>query len=288
MTYATLAQVKAELKAVTSASSVSEDAYLLAVLNIVTARIRSVVQVDFEPTFRTAYYNTFPEHINTLHNTIEIPDYLLRPTSITLHDEVLVWDDDVRGWPRGKTPYRRLRLTSTTKSWYPNSRLYKDAIEGLVVTGWFGMSRDYPNAWLDSADSVQNNPLSAASTTVTVADADGADGLGRTPRFSAGNLIRIEDECCEVLAANTTTNVLTVKRGARGTTAVAHALGKPITVWQPEPEIQRIAARHAGQLYARRGAYQSAEIGDLGTIQYPADLSLEILATLDLYANGGY
>lgn len=288
MTYATLAQVKAELKAVTSASSTTEDAYLLAALNMVTARIKRLTRIDYEPTYATRVYNTFPDQISTLTNTLDLPDYLLLPTSITLHGIALAWGTDVKGWPGTKTPYRALRLTSSTKTWYPPSRLYADAIEGLSITGWFGASYNYPAAWLASGDTVQDNPLSSSATTITVTDADGADGLGRTPRFSPGNLIRVEDECCAVLAVNTGTNVLTVQRGARGTTAAAHVQGIAISTWQPELDVQRITARHAGQLYARRGAYQSAEIGDLGTIQYPADLTLEILATLNAYANGVY
>jgi hypothetical protein len=59
-----------------------------------------------------------------------------------------------------------------------------------------------------------------------------------SPRFSAGMLIKIGSEWLEVTAAtNSTTDTLTVKRGARGSTAAVHARYAPITVFSPARNI---------------------------------------------------
>jgi len=51
-------------------------------------------------------------------------------------------------------------------------------------------------------------------------------------------------------------------------------------VWNIEPEIRRIAARQVALQYARKGAFQTAEITDLGIITYPGDLASEVRAVL--------
>src|SRR3972149_4378910 len=52
----------------------------------------------------------------------------------------------------------------------------------------------WATVWGSSTDSVQDNPLAAGATLVTVSDADGLDQLGFSPRFQAGQLLRCESE----------------------------------------------------------------------------------------------
>lgn len=80
------------------------------------------------------------------------------------------------------------------------------------VAGTWGYHEDWDNAFLGSLDTVQDNPLSAAATSLTVSNADGADADGFEPRFQVGQLLQIESEWLYVAAVNATTSVLTVAR----------------------------------------------------------------------------
>src|SRR5262245_18391586 len=79
-------------------------------------------------------------------------------------------------------------------------------VQAVTVTGIWGWHDRWTTAWRDSSDSVQNNPLSSGSTTITVADADGVDSAGEAPRFQVGHLLKIESEYLRVIAVNTGTN----------------------------------------------------------------------------------
>jgi len=82
----------------------------------------------------------------------------------------------------------------------------------------------------DSGDTVQDSPLAATATTVTVNDVDGVDVFGRLPRFAVGDHVQIGGEIMRVQAVDTATNILTVERGVKGTSAAAHAQNTSIRV----------------------------------------------------------
>src|SRR5690606_35601661 len=138
---------------------------------------------------------------------------VLELTSVSLGNTSLTINTDVEAWPDTTAPIRTLRLTSLERSWYRDAAANCDGTP-LTVTlgGIFGIHRDYTNAW-SSVDTLAAAIISTTSTTFTVADVDGADEYGLTPRVSPGHLVRIDDEIMEVTATNTTTNVVTVRRG---------------------------------------------------------------------------
>jgi hypothetical protein len=80
-------------------------------------------------------------------------------------------------------------------------------------------------------------------------DADGTDVAGITPRFQVGQIVQIESEYLSILAVNTATNVLTVQRGQHGTTAVTHAQGSAISIYQPPRAVENLCLRVAAWLY---------------------------------------
>jgi hypothetical protein len=129
-----------------------------------------------------------------------------------------------------------------------------DPVDALQVEGTWGYHPDWANAWADSGDSVQDNPLSSDSTALTVSDADAPLDTGYGQRFAVGQLLRIEDEYLHVVAINTTTDVLTVTRGANGTTAASHPQNTQIDVYQPPADVRQVCLRVAGWLYKQRDA----------------------------------
>lgn len=277
--YASLAQVKAELKA----DLTTNDAITQNYARIVSARIDLIMgQEDyFAPYIDTRYYEVDPRNVNSRKGILWLNDNLLAATAITAGTTALTLGSNVEYYPRAKTPYPALRLTDCcSNTWYSYACGADpcDLLE-VTITGTFGYRTRYPtDGWL-AADTL-NGAINASVTTITVTDVDGADYYGITPRISAGNLLQIDSEWLEVTATNTTNNTATVRRAANGSTAAAHNNGATVSVWYPETVITRITARQAAALYARRGAFEGAVMTEVGIVTYPADLLSELVGVL--------
>ena len=96
--------------------------------------------------------------------------------------------------------------------------------------------------------------MSATETTITVSDVD----AGTTPRFQVGQLLRIEDEYLHLIAIDTESNFLTVKRGVRGTTATTHANSTAIDIYQMPSDVAQVALRWALWLYREPDSFSVA------------------------------
>lgn len=109
-------------------------------------------------------------------------------------------------------------------------------VPSIFITGLWGYHDDYPtSAWVDTLDSVENNPsIDADDTSITVNDADGEDSIGLT-RFSIGNLIRIDNEL--LVVTNVVGNTLTVLRGQRGSRATSHLKDTIIERWHTDDKL---------------------------------------------------
>jgi hypothetical protein len=154
----------------------------------------------------------------------------------------------------------------------------------VVVTGTWGYHHDYAHAWIEV------NTLSAAIpdasvTGITVGGVFGGDPRLIGERYSYGSLIRVDDEMMQVLEVNTSTNELTVIRGANGSTAISHADGATVELFEGEDPIRRVTARQAALLYARRGAFEVQQVDGFGITTYPQDLLMELRGTLGSYQN---
>lgn len=122
-------------------------------------------------------------------------------------------------------------------------------LKAVTVSGVWGWHDRWSEAWRGSNDTVRDDPLTAAATSLTTADAGGADSQHEAPRFQVGQLIKIEEEYLWVLAVDTESSVLTVQRGANGTEPAAHAQDTPISSYQPPADITALALRRAAWLY---------------------------------------
>lgn len=116
----------------------------------------------------------------------------------------------------------------------------------VKVTGLWGYHPTPEYAFRDSADALVSG-IAADATALTVSNAGGADAFGDTPRFAAGDLLRVENELLRVTAI--AGNTLTVRRAENGTTAAAHAAGKPIGVYIPGFTVETLGLRLASWLY---------------------------------------
>ena len=110
--------------------------------------------------------------------------------------------------------------------------------EGLIsVDGLWGYAENtggwrYPDDfWINTQFSLTAT-LSDNSTVISIPSlGTQQDVLGEKP-FVAGRLLKIEDEFIEIITDSIDTNTITVRRGARGTTAVEHLSGTLIERWR--------------------------------------------------------
>lgn len=270
--YTTLALVKNELKAEGTVDDAKVRRYIREVSRRIDLTIGTPRRPYFAPYIEQRQYPIETSRTNSREGTFDTRDHILAVTSvlrqttnITAQVALYQWENEVS---------TMLRLTNCSYNWY--SSCVENEPYKIYVTGTWGWHEDYAHAF-DSVDTVKDAlGINASVTSITVADADGADGDGYIPRFSPGNLLKIESEFLDVTAVSTTTNILTVKRGVNGSTAAVHAKNTAIAVYRVDDRIQRIATRQAALLYARRGAFQVETLDGVGVITYPQDLLNEL------------
>lgn len=280
--YATLAQAKGELKA----TGTVDDAKLLENIRQASVRIDRLFHSRrpyFAPWNEARIFPVDGYHVNSYDNTFYFGENLLALTALSIGSDTITVPTIANVWPTSPSPYKTLRLTSSGGAWYDYCES-GDCTAPLTttITGVWGFHRDYSNAWQD-VDSITAD-ITAGATSFIVNDADGADAWGVTPRLSAGNVVKLDSEYMEVTATNTTTNVVSVKRAIHGTTAAAHTTGARVYVWDTEEAVRRAVERQAAYMYARRGAYESSNITDVGQINFPADLLAELRGVVAGYA----
>lgn len=295
----TLDKVKTEL--IASNATTGQNSQLLGYIADVSRRIKHMTW-DFEPTYATERFTAAGVTVNSNLGLLSLNDLYGKPKlllasstdvpSIAVSGTALTYGTSILAEPQGITPIRTLRLSDANGAlwnnlWYPWTMPFGQFLDTILVTGFWGYRTNYEaEGFLSSGDSIQNvGGINDSATSITVSDADGADYYFQTPRFSPGNLIRIESELLTVWAVDTTANTLTVRRGQNGTTAASHAQNTAISVWFPEDDIVRAATRWACLLYARRGAFEKMTMTGVGVVSYPADCPDEVWSTLQGYNN---
>ena len=152
----------------------------------------------------------------------------------------------------------------------------------IQVSGYWGYHSRYQDAFEDSLDSVQNNPLTANVTTLSIIDAGGVAGDGSERRFQTGQMLRIEDEFIYVAGVNYLTNILTVKRGYNGTTKVQHEQGTVIEIFRPMANINFACIRLAAWRYRQKDAdaFDKAAILGSGVQIVPSAMPADVKSLL--------
>jgi hypothetical protein len=235
-TLATLEQLQAHL----GLTAGVDEARLLHALTAATIQIERYAGRRFLPHLEQRTQDVDPRQPDTL----LLDDDLLRLDSVTDGDGSAIDISDVLTIPDDDRPIYMLKLRDGRA--FVWETLPNDAVTVGGLWGW----HDHPSrAWRSSGDSVQDNPLSAAGTTINVTDADGADVDGQLPRFQVGQLLRIDEEMLAVLAVDATNNTLTVQRAANGSAAATHPQNTAIEVYKPPVDLNMLALRWAAWLY---------------------------------------
>lgn len=284
--YTTLATVISELKGSEVYKGAGTDQQILRYIRTVNGRIKDF-GYNFEPQYQIKKITPSGANIDSQEATLALDAPLLECFSITVGGTAYAYGSTIVPDPDdGQSPVNILRIaapiTGPLHSWLPTCLNVEQRFGSVVITGLWGMRRDYSSqGFFDSSNTCP--ALTASQASFAVQDIGAEDPYGRTPMFSPGNLIRVDNELMDVVKAEAgdSEDTLTVFRGACNTPRVEHSAGTTIQVWAPEWEIMNMATRQACLLYARRGSYQETQVFPDGlAIKYPSDLLAEIRATI--------
>jgi hypothetical protein len=267
--YASLAELKSKL----DIDAVTDDASLTNDLRRASREIDRATGRTYFPTQATRYVN------GSGSDRLWLPAPLLEASEVALSSDLGstytalgagdYWLSDGKSWDA--TPYQLLALNPNGSygTWYKGDRTVR-------IAGVWGWRPDYADAWEDSGDTVLDAALAASATQITVASSSGTDALGLSPRFAAGNLIKVDSEFCEVTATSATK--LTVTRGANGTTAASHATGVRIYRWRPYELVEQATLTQAARWFKRaQQAYADAGANvELGRLVYAKRLDPDV------------
>lgn len=235
-TFVTLDRLRARLGL--AAADTAENPRLLAALGAASAAIERTLGRRFVPRRAAVTHPVNPRYASELllgDDLLELDSVSDASGTLPPADMLLLPD---------APPYSMLRLLNWRAFAWDQS-----PYRAVTVSGVWGWHDDWTQAWRSSGDSVQNAPLSASATSLSVLDADGEDAAGESPRFQVGHLLRAGSEYLRVLAVNTATNTLTVQRGVQGSSAAEHTQGTPLAVYQPPEDVAMLCLRWAVWLY---------------------------------------
>lgn len=289
MSLTTLDRVANEIKGTLATAPVATPQQISGYIRTVTDRIRSF-SYEFEPRYLVKKITPSRANVNSVKGLLSLNDQLLEVLSITVGGVAFVYGTDIVPEPdEGRSPIKTLRIADVwsgpLRSWYPcNISTPAAYYNSIVITGFFGMRQFYAErGFFDSG--ITCPAMNDIQPTIVVSAVAGPDPYNRTPMFSPGNLIRIENELIEIVNVDTATKTLTLLRGARGTTKVAHALGTAIRVFEPEEDVVNAVTRQTALLYARRSAFQQITTYPDGiSVTFPSDLLAELRATVQRFA----
>jgi hypothetical protein len=283
ISYATLNEIKAASPGSWGASTDYDDILVRMALRAsrLIDRLAKRGKVAFVETLATRYYDGDGARDLWIPPLLALTSLHISSNDGSSYSQLVASDYLLLGGPDAPeydaTPYRIVRLAQNGNysRWYSGQQSAK-------VIGLWGWHDDYSNAWEDSQDTVQNDPLAANGTTVTVGDADGADIWGETDRFQVGMLIQMGTEQSLITARNTSTNVLTITRAQNGTTAAEHANGTAINVWRPALLVKMATIAQTVRWFKRaEQAWQDSSASlSLGQLLYTQELDPEVVAMI--------
>jgi len=195
------------------------------------------------------YYSSY--HLN-------LDTDLLVATAITNGNGDSISLSDIRYEPGNETPKWRIsckRSSGTIFQWQD------DPEQAIEVTGIWGYHTDYGNAWIDTLIDVPAGDLASGATSVIVSSVTDLDNQGHQA-FEVGGLYRIDSEYIKVVAIDTGTKTLTLRRAQLGTTAAEHLEGASIERWQMLPDVEWLVTRLVTWAYQHRDTVNSIEFLD--------------------------
>jgi hypothetical protein len=197
------------------------------------------LQIDREVGSRHFY----PRVINALYDVpsgreLTLRDDLLEIISITNGDGVAVASTEYKLLLGDIWPKRWIRINAMSTDYWTSSTTNGNE-DAIAVNAIWGYHTDYPIAWSTGST------LAAAVTSLTSTSLTVTSGTN----FSAGQIIRIDNELKLITAVNTVT--LTVERANNGSTAATHLNGAAVSIWRPDKGAANACLVQAHRIYKR-------------------------------------
>lgn len=294
MHYATLHQVRAYLGL--GATNTGDDSRIIRLINYAVGFIDLYKGRRYDVRLDTLYYDVPKNDLGLMGNYagqrfsfldyLRLGDDLLEVVSLVNGDGSSIPADSYVVEPYNTYPkFKIVLLGSSGAAWAPDAN--GNVEKAIKLTGYFGMHDRYADAFEDSLDTVQDDPLSASATTLTVSDADGVALDGSAQRFQAGQMLKLVTsaglvEFVYVAAVNNTTNTLTISRGYNGTTAVAHAQGEKIYIFRPMENVVHACTRLVAWAYRQKDAdvFDKSVILGTGIKVVPSNMPPDVVSAL--------
>jgi hypothetical protein len=267
MHYATLHQVRQYL----GIAPTTDDSRLIRFVNEAVRAIDERQKRRYDARLETRYFDVPCKDLGGIgnYNTgryttldyLRLDDDLLEVTELRNGDGTIIAAADYVLEPYNRSVKHKIQLLPSAGVGWATS-VSGDLRKALAVTGYWGFHTRYADAFENSLDAVQNNPLTANATTVTVSDADGVAIDGSLQRFQAGQMWRIGDELVYCAAVNNAGNTCNIVRGYNGAAPAEHAQGTPIYIYRPMDNIVAAATR----LVAWRYRQKDVDVFDKSTI----------------------
>jgi hypothetical protein len=249
MNYTTLTQMRRILfqQNITTSLDDGDDALIQRYIIQSSDAVKRITGRRFDPYFQDRLHDYQGAYALNLNADLLELDTLTNGNTQVIASSVYLFE------PANDYPKWRIRIKRSSSVSFTFTA---DPEQAISVAGWWGYHTDYDNAYIDTLETVPIGDLSAGATTFTAIDVDGLNEQG-VWRFEVGQLLRIDDELILIVGLNTSTNVVTIRRGQNGTTAAAHTAGTVITSWQVLPALQWQCERMVMWAYQHRDAVES-------------------------------
>ena len=198
------------------------------------------------------------------------PAPLLSLTSLAINDSddesvfTEIDSDNILLLPRGNENKTQIKLLNN-EQWPFTATVREGAIR---ITGEWGWHDDPDNRWLDSNDELQAS-INATTNSLFVEDAAGTDFWLDNPRFSPGQLLKVDSEYMSVRSISANNGTLSVMRGQRGSTKATHEAAATIYNWNGAQAAQDWVTRAAAMQYKRRGEFLDTKVEGVTEIHWP-------------------
>lgn len=230
----------------TSTDDGSDDLLIQQMISAASTMVHEYCRRSFVPYRQLRVFDADGDDLDA--RVLELDEDLLEVITITNGDGTVIASDAYILLEPNTTPYNAIALQPSSGLRWAYTTDWRGAIQ---VDGIWGDHDAYADAWLDTLDAVQDDPLTAGATTIAVMDAGGVDSYGSL-RFEVLQYLKLDDEVVQVVAIDLETDTLTVRRAVLGTTAAEHAAATPLRSYQPMEDVRMACTSLATWLYRTR------------------------------------
>lgn len=201
------------------------------------------------------------------HTTLRLDEDLLTLTSVTDSTGALSAGQYVLK-SNNRYPYSTIQTLGARKFTFTTNRE-----SAITVAGAWGYHPNPAVMWVSQTTITE--PATDVATTITVASTTGISVLA---------YLKIDDEY--LLVTGIASLVLTVERGANGSTAAAHVDNAPVYLFQQVTEIARAVTHLAVYLYQTQNSFNEVYASPGGEVSVAKQIPDYVIGVMNRYKSG--